>query len=204
MLDLVAIDFNKAISEMDIQKDITVAQIKESFVEDDVIPFSTRYRGGSDRFKEFDKETEEIKVYELNNNEYSEDPNEESGGYSPKYILASSPIVSGFNTDYFLNAFRRTTTKPGDITILQIDEKLYPELNNYIISIEELVNGSKRLVDIRTDNPEYESKAVKFYEYLRQNHKSKIFTKILKGKDGKKEEIDFDRLNDALKTADCL
>ncbi len=203
MLDPVAIDFNKAISEMDKQGDITVSQIKESFIEDDVIPFSTRYRGGSARFKEFDKETEEIKVYELNDNDYSEDPNEESGGYSPKYVLASSPIVSGFNTDYFLNAFRRTTTKPGDITILQIDEKLYPELSNYIISIEELANGSKRLVDIRTNNPEYESNAINFYEYLRKNHKSKMFIKILKGKEGKKEEIDFDGLNDALKTANC-
>ena len=198
MTNTVAISYHSAISEMDKKSEATVAEIKKHFVDDDIIPFSTRYRGGSDRFKEFDKETESIIVWEKYVPSYEESQgDDDEGGFVPKYVQADTKLQKIFNTDYFLSGVRA-----GDVITLQADPTQFPELNKYDIQVEKLINGEFRLINISAKSEEDSGKAELYYKTL---IKRKLPSKIkITDSTTKDEVLDYQQINNELKRIECL
>lgn len=205
-----AISFTKAIISYDEDSSGKIMQeLLNSYVIDDVLPFSTRYRGGSDRFKEFDKDTEEIVIYDIGGSEspYDDpsdyDPTEnQSSGKKQKYTRTVSPYSVGFNTDYFLYASRSKNSQEINIVSEQ-----YPNLSNYQIKFEELFDGTKKIINVKAKNNSNELFAEEIYKYLKKHYKGNIPQTIIVHTDGTKGEVnDLQRLNNISKSIEekCL
>lgn len=206
-----AIDFKKAVVSYD--RDKTGKIMKEllnSFIEEDILPFSTRYRGGSDKFKEFDKDIEEIVIYEINDTHQLLSPEEQmqfddqggpdqerSSGYTPKYVQTNSPYSVGFNTDYFLYARRNKNARE-----ININSEQYPHLSKYQIQFEQLLDGTKRIINIKAKDSNNDSFAEVFYQKLiGKGYKGVIPQTIIVNSDGRKENVDnLQGLNDIIKS----
>lgn len=188
MQNPVAKSYNNFISAFDAKGDIN--EILKFIQTVDLLPFSTRYRKGSDMFKEFDKENEEIRVWQ----KVEQDPNQQEQTYEWEDVT-SVYYFRQTNTDYFLhNAHLRDFSK--------LDSKQYPTLSKFNITTETLLDGSERVVSITSED--FPEKAKMLEEFIIKHNKGKLFERIVIDKSGTKStQIDLQRLEDESNRIEC-
>ena len=194
-------DFHRFISKIDQSQDTDILQgyYNESV---DILPFSSPFIGGSDKFKQFDRETETIRYW----TKFTPDPSQPTDEASVNGYISSEGIA--YNPNFFTRGIRYSdsittrTSQFGHIQegISQLSEPEYSAISKYNITIEKTKKGIG-LVNVTARNSENAENAKKFMKLIGEYNKGMLYTKL---NEQMEEVLDLDRINNELERIECL